>query len=161
MEQTPPPRPKKKSPAKAEEKRSDDEQSDILQMLKTLIKPVTDFHTKAAEAAPNDVHLFWDVRAVRGGTNGEVIAHIIGSSTMSGLLHPGMIQESTSLVENEVMTKVAQPLVSPFQAMAAAAAVIPVLPNLSQADVLNLCAGESRSGMDVAMDMAANEEDDE
>lgn len=89
---------------------------EMLSQVMDLLKPVIQFHQSTEATDKEDVHLFWDVRAVKGG--GDVIARLVGSSTMSGLLGVKMLADAATLVVQEVDTKISQPLVAKFQHIA-------------------------------------------
>lgn len=100
---------------KSKEKSADSSSADPLAGLAELLRPMLDFHRPVEGAEEEDVRIFWDVRCVKG--EAEALAHLTGSSTMSGLLSKKMLPEASTLIIREIDVKIAQPLASKFQAM--------------------------------------------
>ena len=73
-------------------------------------KPIEEFHRAVQSATASDLRLYWDVRIVRGVDT--PFARSQGTSTLPGLLSPKMKGHAPSMIQQEVMDKIAQPLTS-------------------------------------------------
>jgi len=83
-----------------------------LEAVLRLFSPLLKFH-EPTQDKDEDVSIFWDVRILRGADT--KMAHVTGSSTMTGLLSVKMMPESSTIITDEILLKVAQPLAAKFQ----------------------------------------------
>lgn len=104
----------KPSPKETESKKSEDP----LRALMQVMQPLIDFHGQRDEAARDDLRIFWDVRVVRG--NGEMWNSVSGSSTLPSALSVARLNTLATLIQDEIESKIAAPLVSVAQEHAAA-----------------------------------------
>ena len=129
---------------------------DPLAALREIFQPMLDFHKPVDGAEDEDVRIFWDVRCIRGTS--ETLAHLTGSSTMSGILSDKMMPEASALIIREIDVKIAQPLAGKFQNMAEEAAEENSLPKLTLKDADS----EGPEAMEIARQLqAASQDDDE
>lgn len=114
-------------------------QNDPLQVLAGLIgqlQPLLDnaklsneFHQTVSDAKKSDARLFWDVRLIRGEE--ELISVSKGISYIPDLLARHMHVDAPSLLQNEIIEKIARPLVTELQRgvhVVDPAAPVPALP---------------------------------
>ena len=74
------------------------------------LQPLFDFHRAIESAKDDDLRMFWDVRIVQG--KNTPFASIQGSSSMPKALGQKMAPSAPSNIENEVIQKIIEPLVS-------------------------------------------------
>lgn len=83
--------------------------------MQQLLQPLIDFHTESADAADDDLKMFWDVRLVRG--SGRPFLNTSGVTTITAALSGSAARMLTSVLQDEVFEKIARPLVSKAQDM--------------------------------------------
>jgi hypothetical protein len=108
--------PKKKTPRSSPKKPPSKTSSTAelaLEQVMGLIAPLTEFHKDVDSAVDTDLRIYWDVRVVQG--RGKTFAHSQGSSSLPGALTPKMKAHAPSMIQQEVVDKIAQPLVAAFQ----------------------------------------------
>ena len=86
----------------------------LLEETMAMLEPLTTFHQPVEGAADGDVRVHWDLRIVRG--KGEFFVHETGTSTLPGLLDQRALKDATSRIQQEVMDKMAAPLIGKMQA---------------------------------------------
>jgi hypothetical protein len=80
-----------------------------------MLKPLTDFHSET-DGSSEDLKMYWDVRLVQG--NGEVVAALNGTTSMTGVLSDSMIGSASSMIYREISEKISAPLVGKLQKIA-------------------------------------------
>ena len=75
-------------------------------------RPLLDFHEAIDDISDSDVRVYWDVRVVRGANT--PFTRTSGVSSMPGLLSAKMKSHAPSHIEQEVLDKIAHPLVASF-----------------------------------------------
>jgi len=88
--------------------------SEQLQKRDAAAAPVEAFHKAAAAASVDDVRIYWDVRIVRG--KDRHFASSEGVSTLPGALSSKMKANGPAMIQQEVVDKIALPLMAAFQA---------------------------------------------
>lgn len=78
-----------------------------------LLGPLVAFHQKVGSAGPEDLRIYWDVRVVRG--ENEPFMATSGSSTLPGCLAEKQQANASATIEQEVIDKIAIPLVGRIQ----------------------------------------------
>jgi hypothetical protein len=81
--------------------------------LAELFAPLLEFHRKAPGKSLDDVRLHWDVRMVRGES--EFFARSSGVADLPGLLGEKMKANSPAVIQQEVLDKIATPLMAACQ----------------------------------------------
>jgi hypothetical protein len=76
------------------------------------MKSLQDFSVALAGAKQDDLRIYWDVRVVRG--EDTPYHHVQGTSTLPGMLSAKMKAHAPSMLQQEVMDKIAQPLTAVF-----------------------------------------------
>lgn len=89
---------------------------DALQQLFGALAPLLDFHKQVADAQIDDLRMYWDVRVIRGSA--EPFITVTGSSSLTGALGPKQISLASAVLQQEVMDKIATPLVAKMQDIA-------------------------------------------
>lgn len=97
------------NPPKAEQPPTQDR----VDMLLKLFQPVLDFHQTNAAATDDDIRIMWDVRLIRG--KDEAWAHVSGTSTLPGVTAVSRCQMLSSVLQDEIESKISAPLVSRAQ----------------------------------------------
>jgi len=112
--------PKSKTSSTASKKEEpDDRTMSILDRMEKLLDkkeaalaPLEEFHAAVESAEDEDVRVYWDVRIVSG--KDIPLKGVQGSSTMPGLLTEKMIPQAPSMIQQEIVDKIALPLTGVF-----------------------------------------------
>lgn len=78
-----------------------------------LLAPTIKFHEASEDASQDDLRMYWDVRIVRGSA--EHFAQTTGSSTFPGALSKKLKANAPAMIQQEVVDKIANPLVAKMQ----------------------------------------------
>lgn len=89
--------------------------------MQEALKPLVEFHQAQDAATSDDLRLYWDVRLVRGPS--EVFLSASGQSTLNGALSGSARNTLATQLQDEIMDKIARPLVSRAQDMVGKAAL--------------------------------------
>jgi hypothetical protein len=84
---------------------------DLLKML----QPLVEFHREVEDAGGDDLRIFWDVRVIRGAS--DICMTSSGSSSLPGALSDKLRPNAASAIQQEVVDKIAIPLVGKMQAL--------------------------------------------
>ena len=84
-----------------------------MQEILEQLQPLIAFHKKCESAREDDLQMFWDLRIVQG--EDKLLARIQGTSSMPLALAPNMLALAPSMIQQEVIDKIARPLVSAMQ----------------------------------------------
>lgn len=76
------------------------------------MRTLTEFHAALEDAKQDDLRIYWDVRLVRG--KDTPFASVTGTSTLPGALTAKMKSNSPTMIQQEVMDKIALPLTAVF-----------------------------------------------
>jgi hypothetical protein len=85
--------------------------SDLLRML----QPLVEFHKEVEDAGGDDLRIFWDVRVIRGAS--DICMTSSGSSSLPGALSVKLRPNAATAIQQEVVEKIAIPLVGKMQAL--------------------------------------------
>ena len=100
---------KKRSASKKDSTDNVDKAKDeILQVALTELKDLAEFHKVVKEAEANDLRIYWDVRVLKG--ENELFAQTKGQSSLPSALGPKMRSKAATMLQQEVIEKIAQPL---------------------------------------------------
>lgn len=97
------------------------EAADPLQQLLAMITPLLEFHKVAESAEDADIRLFWDVRLLKG--KAEPLVSVKGSSSLPGALRGAQQAKAPTLVYQEIVEKIATPLLARMQDLVNAGAL--------------------------------------
>lgn len=86
--------------------------SEELTARRTEMETLRDFHQSLEDARGDDLRIYWDVRIVRG--KDTPFHSVKGISTMPNVLSSKMLAHAPSMIQQEVMDKIAQPLTAVF-----------------------------------------------
>jgi hypothetical protein len=75
-----------------------------------VLAPFLEFHQKSKGISRDDVRIYWDVHVLRG--ENEFFARSKGSSVIPGMLGPKQKAHSPAAMQQEVLQKIGQPLIS-------------------------------------------------
>jgi len=89
--------------------------SDIktIKAIADLMAPTIKFHEASRGASQDDIRIYWDVRIVRGES--EHFTQTTGSSSFPGALSQNMKANAPAMIQQEVVDKIASPLVAKMQ----------------------------------------------
>ncbi len=79
-----------------------------------ILQPLIAFHKEVEDASSNDLRIYWDVRVVRGAS--ETFMTSNGSSSLPDALGAKSLPTASSMIQQEVLDKIATPLVGKMQA---------------------------------------------
>lgn len=82
------------------------------QTLADEMRDIRDFHKTLEDASENDMRLYWEVRLIKGKDTAFAITK--GTSSLPGLLGPKMRPNAPSMIQQEIVDKIAQPLTASF-----------------------------------------------
>lgn len=85
---------------------------DLLTRKDAALAPVEEFHKAVEDANQNDVRIFWDVHIVRGSNT--PLKRVRGSSSLPDLLSKKMVANAPSIIQQEIVEKIAMPLTGAF-----------------------------------------------
>lgn len=118
--QTPPPKKSRKSSTPADIPAFDpaiamallERTAALLERREAALEPLEEFHRAVETAIDEDVRVYWDVRVVYG--RDKPLKGVQGSSTMPGLLTEKMLPNAPSMIQQEIVDKIAIPLTAVF-----------------------------------------------
>ena len=84
----------------------------LVEKKEKALAPLEEFHAAVESAEDEDVRLYWDVRIVSG--KDTPIKSLQGTSTMPGLLTEKMLPNAPSMIQQDIIDKIALPLTGVF-----------------------------------------------
>lgn len=131
---------------------------DLLNRKDKALEPVEKFHEAVEGAEDDDVRIYWDVHLVRG--KNKPLRRVQGSSTLPSLLTDKLLPNAPSMIQQEIVEKVALPLTALFmQEGEVRSPIIPMLDDSEYSD--NSIDPDRSSGGDIVMNLADDHEDED
>jgi hypothetical protein len=83
------------------------------QEMMEILRPLLDFRQPVDSAKEDDLRIYWDVRVVRG--KDTPYAQVQGVGSLPGAMASNKLSKAPSMIEQEVIEKIAKPMVAAMQ----------------------------------------------